>query len=137
MAINMETTAALTHINLLVAWVWILLGFASGFVLGLRFHRDDWLGGYGSYKRRLYRLAHISFFGLGLINLIFYLTARGTLPATALLKIASHGFVIGATSMPVCCLIMAHRSNWRALFLIPVSSLMTAGLLTVWEIAKL
>jgi hypothetical protein len=137
MAMNLETTAAVTHSNLLVAWVWILLGFASGFALGLNFQRDDWLGGYGSYKRRLYRLAHISFFGLGFINLIFYLTARATLPATGLLKTASWGFIIGALSMPICCLIMAHRANWRALFLIPVSSLMTGGVLTIWEIAKL
>jgi hypothetical protein len=114
-----------------------LLGFASGFALGLNFQRDDWLGGYGSYKRRLYRLAHISFFGLGFMNLIFYLTARGSLPATELLKIASSGFIIGAVSMPICCFIMAHRPKWRALFLIPVSSLMTGGVLTIWEIAKL
>ena len=137
MAMNLNTTAAVTHSNLLVAWVWIVLGFASGFAMGLNFQRDDWLGGYGSYKRRLYRLAHISFFGLGFINLIFYLTARGTLPATGLLKVASWGFIIGAISMPICCFIMAHRSSWRALFLIPVSSLMAGGVLTIWEIAKL
>ena len=68
-------TAGAAQINLLVAWVWILLGFLSGFGLGLNFHREDWLGGYGSYKRRLFRLGHISFFGLGALNLMFYLTA--------------------------------------------------------------
>ena len=64
------------HVNLVMAWIWILLGFLSGSVLGLFFARENWLGGYASFKRRLYRLAHISFFGLGLANLAFYFTAQ-------------------------------------------------------------
>ena len=127
----------IAHLNLWVAWIWIILGFASGFALGLNFHREDWLGGYASFKRRLYRLAHISFFGLGVLNLMFYLTARTCLPATLAVTIASIGFGLGALSMPICCVVMAHRSNWRALFLIPVGSLIGAGLLTLWEITRL
>jgi hypothetical protein len=127
----------IAQLNLIVAWVWILLGFGSGFALGLNFHREDWLGGYGSFKRRLYRLAHISFFGLGAVNLMFYLTARACLASSAAVNTASFGFALGALAMPICCLIMAHRSNWRALFLIPVGSLTGAGLLTLWEISHL
>ena len=43
--------------NLFLAWLWILLGFVTGMVLGLFFHHENWLGGYGSFKRRMYRLA--------------------------------------------------------------------------------
>ena len=129
--------AQIGQINLIVAWVWILLGFGSGFALGLNFHREDWLGGYGSFKRRLYRLAHISFFGLGVLNLMFYVTARQCFAASVPVKVASYGFALGALAMPICCLIMAHRSNWRALFVIPVGSLIGAGLLTLWEITRL
>ncbi len=129
--------AANAQINLLIAWVWILLGFVSGFGLGLNFHREDWLGGYGSHKRRLFRLGHISFFGLGALNLMFYLTARNWTNATLAFHLASWGFVLGAVSMPLCCLVMAYRSGWRGLFLIPVTSLIAAGLLTIWEITKL
>src|SRR6266700_1901692 len=92
------------QINLLVAWLWIVLGIASGLTLGLFFHRENWLGGYASFKRRLYRLGHISFFGLGLLNLAFYFTAMTALAPGHLLNLASLGFVIGAISMPVCCL---------------------------------
>jgi len=123
-------------LNLLLAWLWILLGFASGFLLGLRFHEENWLGGYASHKRRLYRLAHISFFGLGLANLMFYLTAK-SLPAVTFASLASWCFIAGAVSMPICCLIMAHRPQLRALFAIPVLSLITAGTITLWEVAKL
>jgi hypothetical protein len=63
-----------TNLNLLVAWLWILLGFVSGMLLGLFFHHEKWLGGYASFKRRLYRFAHISFFGLGAVNLLLCLT---------------------------------------------------------------
>ncbi|MGH8103517.1 MAG: hypothetical protein ACREJQ_03240, partial [bacterium] len=72
-------TPAPAHLNLVIAWLWIALGFLGGFVLGLNFHRDDWLGGYASFPRRLYRLAHIAVLALGIMNLLFYFTVQ-TLP---------------------------------------------------------
>jgi len=123
--------------NMAVAWLWILFGFASGFALGLNFHREDWLGGYGSHRRRLYRLAHISFFGLAIINLLFYFTAREFSVTQWQVVAASRAFIVGAISMPICCLIMAHDSKYRTLFVIPVSSLMLGGILTFWEVIKL
>jgi hypothetical protein len=125
------------HLNLVLAWLWILLGFASGFFLGLNFHREDWLGGYGSFKRRLYRLAHISFFGLAIVNLMFSFVARDFPPGKLPVAIASWGFLVGAISMPVCCVIMAQNPKLRALFLIPVSSLIVAATLTLLEVVKL
>ncbi len=53
------------------AWILILLGMVSGAVLGWRFQEEGFLGGYTSRRRRLLRLGHISFFGLGAINLFF------------------------------------------------------------------
>ena len=126
-----------TQINLIAAWLGILLGFASGFFLGLNFHREDWLGGYTSFKRRLYRLAHISFFGLAMMNLMFYFVARDFSPAKLSVAVASWGFLVGAISMPICCIIMAQNSKLRALFLIPVSSLIVAATLTLREVIKL
>jgi hypothetical protein len=125
------------QINLTLAWLGMALAFASGSVLGLKFHREDWLGGYGSFRRRLYRLGHISFFGLAVVNLMFYFTSR--LPALegASLAVASWAFVIGAIAMPVCCFIMAHQPKLRLLFLIPVLSLIVGSLSTIWEIIKL
>ena len=121
--------------NLLAAWVGILLGFLSGLVLGLCFHRENWLGGYGSFKRRLYRLAHILLFGLGAVNLFFYLTARTLAPGSGL-DLASSAFIIGAITMPICCIIMAHFPCKRLLFALPVFSLITGGVLTLVEVAK-
>src|SRR2546421_2773802 len=111
------------EINLLIAWLWLSLGFLSGLLLGLFFHRENWLGGYASLRRRLYRLAHISFFGLGFVNLCFYLTIRTLALSPASVAAASWALVLGALTMPVCCLLAAHFPRTRPLFTVPVASL--------------
>ena len=55
-------------INLYFAWAWMLTGMIAGAVTGLFFHQRDWLGGFDSWRRRMVRLAHISFLGTGLLN---------------------------------------------------------------------
>ena len=125
------------HVNLVMAWTWILLGFLSGSVLGLFFARENWLGGFASFKRRLYRLAHISFFGLGLANLAFYLTAQSVGASGAGLELASWLFVAGAFTMPICCIIMAHFPKALLLFGVPVLSLVAGGALVLKDIIRL
>src|SRR5690242_4269864 len=113
----------------ILAWVWIWLGLLSGLALGWFFHREDWLGGYTSLKRRLYRLCHISFFGLGMLNLCFYLTVQLSGLKGMSLTIASWAFIVGAASMPPCCLLMAHFPRTRLIFGLPVLSLLVAATL--------
>jgi len=115
--------------QLILAWGWIWLGFLSGLGLGLFFHREDWLGGYTSLKRRLYRLCHISFFGLGVLNLCFCLTVQVSGIRGVTVTVASWAFIIGALSMPLCCLLMAHFPRTRLLFGFPVVSLIVGGAL--------
>jgi len=125
--------------NLLFAWLWILLGFVSGLGLGLFFHRENWLGGYGSLKRRMYRLAHISFFGLGAVNLLFWLTwPRISSPESLALAatVASWAFIIGGVTMPLCCLVMAHFPKTHLIFAVPVVSLILGGALTLTVLVR-
>jgi len=119
------------QLNLLLAWLWILLGFASGMVLGMFFHGEKWLGGYASLKRRMYRLGHISFFGLGVLNLLFFLTVQHRSPASSLVHFASLAFIVGAMAMPLCCLVMAHFPKAHLIFAVPVVSLILGGVLTL------
>ncbi|HZI32431.1 MAG TPA: hypothetical protein VFF11_08815 [Candidatus Binatia bacterium] len=117
------------HLNLLLAWLWILLGFVSGMMLGMFFRDEKWLGGYASFRRRMYRLAHISFFGLGAVNLLFWLTTRN-FPTTGLrIHLASLAFIVGALTMPVCCVVMAHFPKAHFIFAVPVVSLILGGVL--------
>jgi hypothetical protein len=116
----------MAEINLLVAWVAILAGLITGTAIGLFFHRADWLGGYGSWRRRLVRLGHISFFGTGFLNLAFVLSVdhlRLENPP----RLASAAFAIGALSMPTVCFLAAWRESFRHLFFIPVVSLIVAA----------
>ena len=126
----------LLHLNLAVGWTWILVGFFSGMLLGMKFHVEEWLGGYASFKRRLYRLAHISFFGLALINLLFYFSVRLVPLNGAGVRTASIGFILGALTMPLCCVITANAPRLRMAFAVPVTSLIAAGAVTLWEIVK-
>ena len=117
-------------LNLIAGWLGMFSGVLSGAVLGLFFHREDWMGGYSSYRRRLARLGHIAFFGLGFLNLIFAATVA-QLPLTGQdITIASWALILGAATMPLCCFLSAWRKPLRHLFPIPVLSV-TTGLLTI------
>jgi hypothetical protein len=121
-------------VNLIGGWIGMLAGVLSGAVVGLFFYRDDWMGGYNSWRRRLTRLGHISFFGLGFVNLIFAATAAQLLLPQQYLKTASWSFIVGAIAMPLCCFLAAWRKPFRHLFPIPVVSVATgvAAILLGW-----
>jgi hypothetical protein len=116
--------------NLIGGWLGILAGVLSGAVIGLLFHREDWMGGYGSYRRRLTRLGHISFFGLGFLNLLFAATAVQLNLSGNCLATASWGLMAGAITMPVCCFLSAWRKPLRHLFPVPVLSV-AVGILSI------
>ena len=118
-------------LNLLFAWLWILLGFISGMILGMFFRGENWLGGYASFKRRLYRLAHVSFFGLGAVNLLFWLSMEKISGSELPTEAASWAFIIGGVTMPLCCVIMAHCRQAHLIFSVPVLSLLAGGILTL------
>ncbi|MGD7653045.1 MAG: hypothetical protein ACQCXQ_07505 [Verrucomicrobiales bacterium] len=111
------------HINLTASWIGIALGILSGMLLGTGFLNDKFLGGYASPRRRLYRLAHISFFGLAMINFIFWLTVRLESLGAPVISHASAAFLIGAATMPLSCILTASFPKAERLFAIPVLAL--------------
>ena len=123
----------MTRINLYFAWIGILLGVLFGAGQGMFFHREDWLGGYGSWPRRMLRLGHISFFGLAFINLAFALSA-GVLDLNEGLRLPSGLLVAGAVSMPLVCYLSAWRKPFRHLFFIPVLCVITGVGLFLWRL---
>ncbi len=118
------------NLHILIGWGAILLGVVSGAVIGLFFHKEDWAGGYGSFRRRMIRLGHISFFGLGFINLMFGLTLQVITLPVAHISLASFGFLIGVITMPLCCFLAAWKKPFRHLFPIPVLSIL-AGIIPI------
>ena len=115
-------------INITAAWIGFALGGLSGAIPGLFFHQTDWLGGYTSWPRRLIRLAHISFFGIGFLNLGMGLTCS-TLKFES--PVASTLLLVGAATMPLVCYASAVRPVFRHLFFIPVITLMTAIIIII------
>jgi hypothetical protein len=117
-------------INWYFGWGSLLGAFISGAILGLYFHRDDFLSGYYSFKRRLLRLGHIALAGLGIINILF---AQMTLAKeeSTIDTTASLGFIVGGLTMPTVCFLTAWRPVFRHLFFIPVTALIVAVIQTL------
>ncbi len=125
-------------INIIFGWIWITMGFVSGAVIGLGFHKDKFMGGYGSWERRLARLGHIAFFGTGFLNVMLGLTLisleqglETDQGASSLIEIL---FMVGAIGMPVGCFGAAFWKPMRHMFVIPVISLVLGGFLLCVEL---
>ncbi|MCA9293565.1 MAG: hypothetical protein KDA20_07110 [Phycisphaerales bacterium] len=117
-------------LNETFGWLWMGVGVLSGAALGLRFHRDRFLGGYASWPRRLLRLGHIAFFGLGILNVLFACSLPRIDLAPPWPAIASFALIAGAVLMPTCCALAAWRRKFVPLFAAPVLSVATAITIT-------
>ena len=108
--------------NCTLGWGLVLAGFISGAAIGMKFHREDFLGGYTSFPRRMLRLGHIALIALGLLNVVFSLTPF----VDPLRSTAAVCFAAGAVLMPLLCFLTAWREGFRRLFFVPVVTLVTA-----------
>ena len=112
------------QINWYGGWSLILLAFLTGAGIGLFFHRDEFWGGYSSWRRRMTRLGHIAMAALGLMNVVYSLA-----PASSLL--AGAALLAGAVAMPSVCFLSAWKKPFRSLFFLPVSMLVVAILIII------
>ncbi len=117
-------------LNWQVGWWLVLAAFATGAGLGLFFHREDFLGGYASFRRRIVRLGHIALAALGMLNVIFSLSPWPP-PAAWTSTPASIGFIVGGVTMPAVCFLTGWREACRHLFFIPVLALVLAVVCTL------
>jgi hypothetical protein len=118
--------------NAWAGWSLILAGFLSGALLGLGFHRDDFLGGYASFRRRIVRLGHIALVALGALNVLFEATIQQAAPGR---DAAGALFLIGGVAMPLVCFLAGWRPGLRRLFVLPVAALVAAVVLVLLGLA--
>lgn len=116
--------------NFSAGWWLILTAFATGAVLGMGFHREDFLGGYSSFRRRLARLGHISLAALGGLNVLYGLSPIPTNAMPGWLLLA------GGIAMPLICFLTAWKPVFRHLFFIPVTLLVLGVGLTIYFIQR-
>jgi hypothetical protein len=117
-------------LNWYAGWAMLLAAFVTGAGIGLGFHRDDFLGGYGSFSRRVLRLGHIALAALGMVNILYGLSPWPE-PETDPARTASLGFLVGGVSMPAVCFLTSWKKPLRHLFVIPVTALIIAALATL------
>ena len=116
--------------NWYIGWWMLLAAFAEGAVVGLFFQREEFMGGYGSWRRRVMRLGLVALAGLGMLNLVFGISplpVGGTWQAGG----TAVGLIVGGIAMPAVCFLAAWRMGLRHLFVVPVAALVGAVLCVV------
>lgn len=117
--------------NELFGWTSVLGGLVMGLMMGIKFQREEWLGGYGAFPRRMVRLAHVALVALGMINIQFAQSAARLRLDPQLEGVASLAFIAAAVLMPACCLLLAARRQHFEIFAAPILCLATGLILTV------
>ena len=117
-------------LNWYYGWSSLLAAFLTGIPLGLSFHREDFWGGYTSFRRRIVRLGHVALAALGMVNVLFALSPWPRLE-NRFAKPASIAFVIGGVAMSAVCFLAGWKPIFRHLFFIPVIALISAVVLTL------
>jgi len=112
-------------------WISVLAGLVMGLYMGLKFQREDWLGGYNAFPRRMVRLAHVALVALGMLNILYAQSAARHNLSGTLAEVASAAFVGAAILMPACCLWIAGRRRNFEFFAAPIGCLATGLILTI------
>lgn len=118
--------------NLWAGWTGMMFGLVSGALIGLKFHLEDFAGGYGSFRRRMLRIGHLAFFGLGIINVLFALTLTSSGVVLSYPAVASASLAAAVFLMPAVCFLTAWKKPFRHIFPLPVI-LVAVSLLSLLE----
>ena len=123
-------------LNEICGWVFVLGGLVMGLVMGVMFQREDWLGGYSAFPRRMVRLAHVALVALGMLNIQYAQSSARLNLDPRLASLASWSFIAAAALMPGCCLWMAARRKHFEIFAAPIVCLATGLILTIGGIIQ-
>jgi len=123
--------------NRTIGWISLAVGVATGLVMGLwsfdgPMTTPAWLGEYGDTSRRLARLGHIAFIGLGLINILLaHELPRSALGARAR-RIASRHMNFGNIVLPITLIVAAAWRPAKYAMAVPATAVFVALCLAAW-----
>ena len=113
-------------INRAVGWTSLALGAATGLVIGLWSFGGPiavpaWIGDYGDAPRRLLRLGHIAFFGLGIINILMARELPGLAVGETVRRHALDAMNFGNVALPAA--LIGAALHPALIWLLPVPAL--------------
>jgi hypothetical protein len=123
--------------NRSVAWTSMAVGIATGLVMGLWSFDGPvpvpaWLGEYGDTPRRLARLGHIAFLGLGILNLLLdHELPRSGLGARGK-RAAAWAMNLGNIALPMGLFAAAAWAPAKYALSIPATAVFVALTLVAW-----
>ena len=112
---------SLGEVNVLFGWCWMCMGFIFGLILGMRAEGENWLGGYGSLKRRYLRLGHVAFIALSMINILYGKEIVTSVLPASIARAGSILMIFGAVGIPLTCITAVFFR--KAKFFLPLPAL--------------
>ncbi len=125
--------------NRRVGWLSMCLGVITGLVMGMwsfdgPFAVPAWLGEYDATARRLARLGHIAFFGLGIINLLIAGELRRTLENFRGRWLLSWAMNIGNIGLPLTLFASAAYRPCKYVMSVPALAVFVALIVTTYGV---
>jgi hypothetical protein len=123
--------------NRAVGWGSLAVGVATGLVMGLWSFEGPvpvpaWLGEYGDTPRRLARLGHIAFIGLGILNVLLARELAESSLTAPVRRLASVAMNLGNLLLPLALFAAAawHPAKYAMAF--PAGCVFIALILAAW-----
>jgi len=125
--------------NRRIGWLSTCLGAGSGLILGLwsfdgPFAVPGWLGDYDQTARRLARLGHIAFFGLGILNLLMSMELRRWPSGRLSQRTASWAMNFGNIFLPLTLFASAAYRPFKYTMSVPACAVFIALLVTAYAV---
>ena len=125
--------------NRRVGWLSIAVGVGTGLVMGLWSFDGpvavpEWLGAYGDVSRRLARLGHIAFLGLGILDILLAAELPRLALSSAMKRTASVAMIFGNVLLPPALFAAAACRPCKYLLPFPATAVFVAVALTAWGV---
>jgi hypothetical protein len=123
--------------NLIIGWTCMAVGVGTGLILGLWSFDGpvavpEWIGAYGDTSRRLIRLGHIAFIGLGISNILLSREMPRLALGAAGRRLASIAMNFGNIFLPVTLFAAGAYRPAKFLMALPATSVFLALILAAY-----